>query len=53
MSEQKKEEEDLKIYRLGILGIRYFSSMLPSMPKGKIISMNANGMGSIGSIAKL
>ena len=36
------DEEDLKIYVLGILGATCFSSMLPSMPKGEIVSMNAD-----------
>ena len=35
-------EEDLKICTLGILGTRCFSSMLPSMPKGEIVSMNVD-----------
>ena len=39
------DEEDLKIYTLGILGTRFFSSMLPSMPKGEIVSMNIDVMG--------
>ena len=30
---------------VGILGPRCFSSMLPSMPKGEIVSMNADAMG--------
>ena len=39
------DEEDLKIYTFGILGTRCFSSMLPSMPKEEIVSMNADVMG--------
>ena len=39
------DEEDLKICILGILGTKRFSSMLPSMPKGEIVSMNAHAMG--------
>ena len=34
------DEEDLKICILGILKIQMFSSMLPSMLKGEIVSMN-------------
>ena len=46
------------LYIFGILGTRYFSSMLPSMPKGEIVNMryvnmNANAMGEYVSIAKL
>ena len=39
------DEEDLKVYTFDILGTRCFSSMFPSMPKGEIVSMNANAMG--------
>ena len=35
----------MKIFILGILGTRGFSSMLPSMPKGEIVSMNADAIG--------
>ena len=39
------DKEDLKIYTFGILGTRCFSSMLPSMPKREIVSMNVDAMG--------
>ena len=39
------DEEDLKICILGIFRNKCFSSMLPSMPKGEIVSMNADAMG--------
>ena len=46
-------EQDLKIYTFDILGTRCFSSMLPSMPKGEIVNMNADIMGEYKIIAKL
>ena len=42
MKQDLIDEEDLKICILDILELRCFSSMLPSMPKGEIVSMNAD-----------
>ena len=39
-----KIDEDYLKRLVGILGTRFFSSMLPSMPNVKIVSMNVDAM---------
>ena len=40
-----KEEDYINKDTFGIHGLRCFSSMLSSMPKGEIVSMNVDAMG--------